>query len=139
MCQGVGGSVLGVYRWVCEEVKAQIQHQLLNVDADEAAGTVINAHAVLRVRELLGTPATRSSPPVSSASLPPLSDGRRGVPRRAAEDQRHAGGDPEEDGPPVQTGQHLHHGRLAAPGRAQLRHQQVNQVHSPVHHFPVGQ
>lgn len=67
--------------------------------------------------------------PLPRLSLP-LSNGRRGVTRRAAEDQRHAGGDPEENGQPVQTGQHLHHWRVAAPGRTQLRHQQVRHFSS---------
>lgn len=46
--------------------KEPSQHQLLNVEADEAAGTVINAHAALQVCYLLRTPAARSSSPVSS-------------------------------------------------------------------------
>lgn len=120
-----------VHRASCPREEEQSQNQLLNVKAEEAAGTVMNVHAVLQVCYLLCTPAARSSSPVSSAtSLPSLSNGRRGVTRRAAEDQRHAGGDPEENGQPVQTRQHLHHRRIAAPGRTQLCHQQVREVSS---------
>lgn len=106
-CQGV--SVCGVWG----RGGVTVVQMLLNAT---------NVHAVLQ--------SAARSWPVSSASRPPLSDGRRGVARRAAEDQRHAGGDPEEDGQPVQAGQHLHQRRLAAPGRAQLCHQQV--LSSPI-------
>lgn len=75
---------------------------------------------------VLHCPATHSSSPVSpSMSVPPLSAGRRGVTRRAEEDQWHAGGDSEENGQLVQTRQHLHH-RRTAPGWAQLCYKQVH-------------
>lgn len=132
---GVGGYLdqlwSEVHRASCPKEEEQSQNQLLNVKPEEAAGTVMNVHAVLQVCYLLCTPAARSSSPVSSAtSLPSLSNGRRGVTWRAAEDQWHAGGDPEENGQPVQTRQHLHHRRIAAPGRTQLCHQQVHEFSS---------
>lgn len=63
--------------------------------------------------------ASHLPPVVSSTSVSPRSAGRCGVTRRAEEDQRHVGGDSEEDGHPVQTGQQLQH-RRKTPGWAQL-------------------
>lgn len=89
---GVGGFLnqlwSEVHRVSCPKEEEQSQNQLLNAKPEEAAGTVMNVHAVLQVCYLLCTPAARSSSPVSSAtSLPSLSNGRRGVTWRAAEDQ----------------------------------------------------
>lgn len=135
MSWGLGGTLIssGVKftEPVVQKKRNRAKNQLLNAKPVEAAGTVMNVHAVLQVCYLLCTPAARSSSPVSSAtSLPSLSNGRRGVTWRAAEDQWHAGGDPKENGQPVQTRQHLHHRRVAAPGRTQLCHQQVHEFSS---------